>query len=184
MRNRIWLPVFLCVFLIGTVPGVAQHSLDAMIDRDIASLVATYKELHAAPELSHHEEKTSAFFAGQLRALGYTVTERIGKYEKPEWTGYGVVAVMKNGAGPTLLIRTELDALPVDEKTGLDSQLAGLGDEIKYARALDDWTSSEIVWLDELYDLTKDPYEMTNLIGDPRAPRTEMQTRLARLKDT
>ena len=119
MRNRIWLPVFLCVFLIGTVPGVAQHSLDAMIDRDIASLVATYKELHAAPELSHHEEKTSAFFAGQLRALGYTVTERIGKYEKPEWTGYGVVAVMKNGAGPTLLIRTELDALPVDEKTGL-----------------------------------------------------------------
>ena len=90
-----------------------------MIDRDIASLVATYKELHAAPELSHHEEKTSAFFAGQLRAMGYTVTERIGKYEKPEWTGYGVVAVMKNGAGPTLLIRTELDALPVDEKTGL-----------------------------------------------------------------
>ena len=119
MRNRIWLPVFLCVFLTGTVPGLAQHSLDAMIDRDIASLVATYKELHAAPELSHHEEKTSAFFAGQLRALGYTVTERIGKYEKPEWTGYGVVAVMKNGAGPTLLIRTELDALPVDEKTGL-----------------------------------------------------------------
>jgi len=119
MRNRIWLPVFLCVFLTGTVPGLAQHSLDAMIDRDIASLVATYKELHAAPELSHHEEKTSAFFAGQLRALGYTVTEGIGKYEKPEWTGYGVVAVMKNGAGPTLLIRTELDALPVDEKTGL-----------------------------------------------------------------
>ena len=119
MRNRIWLPVFLCAFLTGTVPGLAQHNLDVMIDRDIASLVATYKELHAAPELSHHEEKTSAFFAGQLRALGYTVTERIGKYEKPEWTGYGVVAVMKNGAGPTLLIRTELDALPVDEKTGL-----------------------------------------------------------------
>ena len=119
MRNRIWLVVFLCVFLTGTVPGLAQHNLDAMIDRDLAALVATYKELHAAPELSHHEEKTSAFFAGQLRALGYTVTERIGKYEKPEWTGYGVVAVMKNGAGPTLLIRTELDALPVDEKTGL-----------------------------------------------------------------
>ena len=90
-----------------------------MIDRDIASLVATYKALHAAPELSHHEEKTAAFFANQLRALGYTVTEHVGKYEKPEWTGYGVVAVMKNGAGPTVLLRTELDALPVDEKTGL-----------------------------------------------------------------
>lgn len=99
--------------------GNAQQSLDAMIDRDLASLVATYKSLHAAPELSHHEEKTSAFFASQLRSLGYTVTERIGKYEHPEWSGYGVAAVMKNGAGPTVLVRTELDALPVDEKTGL-----------------------------------------------------------------
>jgi hippurate hydrolase len=75
--------------------------------------------LHAAPELSHHEEKTSSFFAGQLRTLGYDVTERVGKYENPEWTNYGVVAVMKNGAGPTIMLRTELDALPVDEKTGL-----------------------------------------------------------------
>jgi hippurate hydrolase len=96
-----------------------QQSLDAMIDSDLASLVATYKTLHAAPELSHHEEKTSSFFAGQLRSLGYTVTERVGKYENPEWTNYGVVAVMKNGVGPTVLLRTELDALPVDEKTGL-----------------------------------------------------------------
>jgi amidohydrolase len=102
-----------------TVSVNAQQSLDTMIDRDLASLVATYKTLHAAPELSHHEEKTAAFFANQLRTLGYTVTERIGKYENPEWTGYGVVAVMKNGAGPTVLVRTELDALPVDEKTGL-----------------------------------------------------------------
>jgi len=101
------------------VSGRAQQSLDAMIDSDLASLVATYKTLHAAPELSHHEEKTSSFFASQLRSLGYTVTERVGKYENPEWTNYGVVAVMKNGVGPTILLRTELDALPVDEKTGL-----------------------------------------------------------------
>ena len=118
MRNRICLLVFLCIFPLATA-ALAQQSLDAMIDRDIASLVATYKALHAAPELSHHEEKTAAFFATQLRALGYTVTERVGKYERPEWTGYGVVAVMKNGAGPTVLVRTELDGLPVDEKTGL-----------------------------------------------------------------
>jgi hippurate hydrolase len=97
----------------------AQQTPDAIINRDIASLVATYKSLHAAPELSHHEEKTAAFFADQLRSLGYTVTEHLGRYEKPEWTGYGVVAVMKNGAGPTVWLRTELDALPVDEKTGL-----------------------------------------------------------------
>lgn len=118
MRNRICLLVFLCIFPLTTAAH-AQQSLDAMIDRDIASLVATYKTLHAAPELSHHEEKTAAFFATQLRAMGYTVTERVGKYEHPEWTGYGIVAVMKNGAGPTVLLRTELDALPVDEKTGL-----------------------------------------------------------------
>ena len=97
----------------------AQQSLDALIDQQIASLVATYKTLHAAPELSHHEEKTSAFLATQLRAMGYTVTERVGKFDRPEWLGYGVVAVMKNGDGPTVLVRTDMDALPVDEKTGL-----------------------------------------------------------------
>jgi amidohydrolase len=117
MRNRICLLVFLGTFLSTT--ALAQQSLDALIDRDIASLVTTYKALHAAPELSHYEEKTATFFAAQLRAMGYTVTEHVGKYERPEWTGYGVVAVLKNGAGPNVLLRTELDALPVDEKTGL-----------------------------------------------------------------
>ena len=97
----------------------AQQSLDALIDREIAALVATYKTLHAAPELSHHEEKTAAFFAKELRALGYSVSERVGKYDRPEWTSYGVVAVMKNGAGPTVLVRTDLDGLPVAENTGL-----------------------------------------------------------------
>jgi len=108
------------LFALSTaVPAVAQQSLDAMVDREITSLVATYKMLHASPELSHREEKTSAFFATQLRALGYTVTEHIGKYDRPGFTGYGVVAVMKNGDGPTVLVRTDLDALPVEEKTGL-----------------------------------------------------------------
>jgi amidohydrolase len=120
MQNRICLLVSLCTSLLTPAAAHGQQAtLDAMIDRDLASLVATYKTLHAAPELSHHEEKTSAFFANQLRSLGFTVTERIGKYENPDWTSYGVVAVMKNGAGPTVLLRTELDALPVDEKTGL-----------------------------------------------------------------
>src|SRR5437879_5285583 len=110
------------VFLVA-IPFVvsvrAQQSLDAMIDREIAQLVSTYKMLHAAPELSHYEVKTSAFFAAQLRALGYTVTEGVGKYDNPLWKGHGVVAVMKNGDGPTVLVRTDLDALPVEEKTGL-----------------------------------------------------------------
>lgn len=119
MRIRICLLVFLCTLLFTSATVSAQQSLDALIDRDLASLLTTYKTLHAAPELSHYEEKTAAFFATQLRALGYTVTERVGKYEDPKWTSYGVVAVMKNGAGPTVMLRTELDALPVDEKTGL-----------------------------------------------------------------
>ena len=108
------------LFALSTaIPAIAQQSLDAMVDREIASLVTTYKMLHAAPELSHHEEKTSAFLAAQLRALGYTVTEHIGKYDRSDWQGFGVVAVLKNGDGPTVLVRTDLDALPVEEKTGL-----------------------------------------------------------------
>lgn len=141
MRIRICSIVFSCAFLFTIVAKVsAQQSLDALIDRDLASLVTTYKTLHAAPELSHYEEKTAAFFATQLRALGYTVTERFGKYEDPKWTSYGVVAVMKNGAGPTVLLRTELDALPVDEKTGLPyaskaKQLNDAGQEVSVMHA-------------------------------------------------
>src|SRR6266849_8950139 len=109
-----------CILLFPITTSIAQHaSLDVIIDREIAKLVETYKMLHAAPELSHHEEKTSAYLAAQLRSFGYTVTERVGKYDRPEWSGYGVVAVMKNGNGPTVLLRTDLDALPVEEKTGL-----------------------------------------------------------------
>src|ERR1041384_4554496 len=100
--------------------NVNGQSLDAMIDRDIASWLTTYRNLHLAPELSHREEKTSAFVAGELSKLGFTVTERIGKYQnEQQWVGYGIVGVLKNGPGPTVLVRTELDALPVEEKTGL-----------------------------------------------------------------
>ncbi len=109
------------VFL-GAIAPVArsqQADLDARIEQELPSLVATYKTLHAAPELSHYEKKTSALVAERLRALGFTVTDHIGKYDHPGWVGYGVVGVMKNGAGPTVLVRTELDALPIEEKTGL-----------------------------------------------------------------
>jgi amidohydrolase len=90
-----------------------------MVDHELASLVTLYKGVHAAPELSHHEEKTSALLAAQLRALGFEVTEHVGKYRDPDLKGYGVVAVMKNGAGPTVLVRADMDALPVEEHTGL-----------------------------------------------------------------
>jgi amidohydrolase len=75
-----------------------------------AELDKLYLDLHQAPELSLHEEKTSARMAAQLRALGFDVTERVG--------GYGVVGVLRNGKGPAVLVRTDMDALPVEEKTG------------------------------------------------------------------
>ena len=93
--------------------------LDEMIEGELASLVSTYKKLHAAPELSHYEEKTSSFVASQLKSLGYDVTQNVGIYGRPEWKGYGVVAAMENGRGPTVLVRADLDALPVEEKTSL-----------------------------------------------------------------
>jgi hippurate hydrolase len=117
MKNKFLLPFLFS--LVVAAPAIAQQSLDAMVDREIAQLVSTYKMLHAGPELSHYEVKTSAFVAAQLRSFGYTVTEHVGKYDRPEWKGYGVVAVMKNGEGPTVLVRADLDALPVEEKTGL-----------------------------------------------------------------
>jgi amidohydrolase len=72
---------------------------------------ALYLDLHQNPELSGHETQTAAKLAGHLRGLGYEVTEHVG--------GTGIVALLKNGAGPTVMLRTELDALPVEEKTGL-----------------------------------------------------------------
>jgi len=70
-----------------------------------------YLDLHQNPELSTHETQTAAKLAARLRGLGYDVTEHVG--------GTGIVAILKNGPGPTIMLRTELDALPVEEKTGL-----------------------------------------------------------------
>jgi len=113
--------------LLSAVPVFAQ-TLEERVARDIGSLVDTYKTLHAAPELSMQEAKTSSFVAARLRQLGYEVTERVGKYQDPNATCYGVVAIMRNGAGPTLLVRSDMDGLPVAEQTGLAyaSQNAGV----------------------------------------------------------
>jgi hippurate hydrolase len=110
------------VLLLAQIPLVVsaqEAKLGAMVEQELPALVSTYKRIHAAPELSHHEEKTSALLAEQLRASGYEVTERVGKYPNPAWNGYGVVAVMRNGLGPTVLVRADMDALPVEEQTGL-----------------------------------------------------------------
>jgi amidohydrolase len=86
---------------------------------ELPSLLAIYKDIHEHPELSCHEEKTSVLMAKELRAVGCEVTENFGKYDNPNLKCYGVVGMMKNGAGPLVLVRTDMDALPVEEDTGL-----------------------------------------------------------------
>ena len=81
------------------------------IKADMPQLMALYRDIHANPELSMQEVRTPAKLAAEMRKLGFDVTEHVGKT--------GVVAVMKNGPGPVLLIRADMDALPVKERTGL-----------------------------------------------------------------
>lgn len=85
----------------------AVEPLDLFIDKERPSLIQLYEHLHANPELSFQEENTSARMAQEIRALGFEVTEKVG--------GFGVVAVLKNGPGKTVLVRTDLDGLPVRE---------------------------------------------------------------------
>jgi amidohydrolase len=103
---------------VGITTAAGAQEVPALVDQQLPGLLTTYKSIHATPELSHHEAQTSAMLAEELRKAGYSVTERVGKY--PDGSqAYGVVGILKNGAGPTLLIRTDLDALPVTEDTGL-----------------------------------------------------------------
>jgi hippurate hydrolase len=114
-------------FLLIAATASAQ-TIDQLIDREMPSLLATYKQLHAAPELSMQEKKSSELVAARLRELGYEVTYPFGNYSDQQYSCYGVVAVMKNGAGPKVLVRADMDALPVAEQTGVAyaSQNAGV----------------------------------------------------------
>jgi len=104
-------------FLLLCAPGFAAD-LAAYEAGQIANLVEIYKGIHAHPELSHFEANTSAILAAELKKAGYSVTDHIGVY--PDGAkAYGVVGILKNGPGPTLLIRADMDALPIVEETGV-----------------------------------------------------------------
>ena len=94
-----------------------QPSLQQVAESELPSCLAIYKDIHSHPELSGREERTSALVAKELRAAGCEVIENFGRYDKPNLKCYGVVGVMKNGTGPTVLVRTDMDALPVQEQT-------------------------------------------------------------------
>ena len=107
------LHIFAAPVLAGllALPAASGSPALAPVNAMYPDLEAFYIDLHQTPELSTHEEKTSAKIAERLRQLGYAVTDHVG--------GFGVVGVMKNGKGPTVLIRADMDALPVEERTGL-----------------------------------------------------------------
>jgi amidohydrolase len=113
--------VFAIVILLLPFPAAFPQSsaVQKAAESELPSLLAIYKDLHAHPELSCHEEKTATFLAKELRAAGCEVTENFGKYDKANLKCYGVVGLMKNGDGPLVLVRTDMDALPVQEETGL-----------------------------------------------------------------
>jgi hippurate hydrolase len=106
---------FWLLSIIMGAPSGAEQATRARVDAHLAeqrdTLIALYQHLHANPELSFQEEHTSARMAEEMRKAGLEVTEKVG--------GWGVVAVLKNGPGKTVLIRTDLDALPVRELTAL-----------------------------------------------------------------
>jgi hippurate hydrolase len=100
------------VVLIACANAVRAEAPQEWIARNLDGLQTLYRQLHASPELSFREEKTAARLADELKKSGIEVTSGIGRF--------GVVGILKNGAGPTVMIRTDLDALPVVEKTALE----------------------------------------------------------------
>jgi amidohydrolase len=107
----------------GTLHGAAiaqsgGQTLAGYVHSEDSTLTGIYKDIHEHPELSHHEERTSAIVAKAFRDAGYEVTDHVGVY--PDGSrAYGVVGILKNGPGPMLLVRGDMDALPITEETGL-----------------------------------------------------------------
>ncbi len=110
MRKFTTLGLLAAASLLAFTPAQADGLKDA-IAADLPSLMDIYRDLHSNPELSGEEVRTAAKLAAEARRLGFKVTENVG--------GTGVVAVMKNGEGPTVLLRADMDGLPLEEKTGL-----------------------------------------------------------------
>src|SRR5262245_12804522 len=105
---------WISLFLVGSCAAIFSARAEepkAWAQKHAGEVVELYRHVHAHPELSFEEVETAARVAKELRAVGAEVTEKVGRL--------GVVGLLKNGAGPTVMIRTDLDALPVTERTGL-----------------------------------------------------------------
>jgi metal-dependent amidase/aminoacylase/carboxypeptidase family protein len=137
MRDEDSLIAILLISILSAVSVFAQtpsgEALEKVAQGELPSLLSIYKDIHSHPELSTHEERTSALMAKELRAAGCEVTENFGKYDDPKLKGYGVIGIMKNGNGPTVLVRTDMNALPAEEDTRLPyaSKIVAKNDEGK-----------------------------------------------------
>ncbi|WP_213957661.1 MULTISPECIES: amidohydrolase [unclassified Variovorax] len=110
-RSAVFGAVLLAATAGAQTPSPLHTQVAPIVSGMYPSLETLYRDLHANPEIAFQEVRTAAKMADEMRKLGFEVTEKVG--------GTGVVAIYKNGAGPTVLVRTELDALPMEEKTGL-----------------------------------------------------------------
>ena len=119
MKFRRRLTILIPWLALSSFARGADQSPAQLADQELPSLIAIYQDLHLHPELSTREERTSEIVGRELKTAGCEVTDHLGKYEQPGLTGYGVVGIMKNGDGPVVLVRTDMDALPVEEETGL-----------------------------------------------------------------
>src|SRR5437762_7283155 len=113
------LSILILSFLTSGLALAQEMTVEKAAVSELPSLISIYKDIHSHPELSTREEKASALVAKELRAVGCEVTENFGKYDNPNLKCFGVIGIMKNGTGPTVLVRTDMDALPVEEDTGL-----------------------------------------------------------------
>jgi len=99
------------LFCLSITAAPTQKDVRDSVDKEFSNLLKLYQHLHANPEISFQEEKTGLRLGAEMKKLGFEVTQNVG--------GFGVVCVLKNGKGPTVLVRTDTDALPVKEATGL-----------------------------------------------------------------
>ncbi|MEO0850722.1 MAG: hypothetical protein AAFY04_04840, partial [Pseudomonadota bacterium] len=119
------------IALIGLGQAAHADDLRTAVANDYAAVEKHYKYFHANPELSYREEKSAKRIAKELKSLGFSVQEKVGA----DWVrnkaiadagevfdgvgGYGVIAILKNGPGPTVLVRADMDGLPLEERTGV-----------------------------------------------------------------
>ena len=144
--------------------------VQSRVNQEFASLFELYKHLHAHPELSFKEAQTAKRVAEELRQAGLEVTEKVG--------GHGIVAVLRNGKGPTVLVRTDLDALPVKEQTGLPyasqaRQVDDQGNEVSTMHACGhDVHMTSLVGTARVLKALKDRWQGTLvMIGQPAEER-------------